>query len=307
MRRRVLGVIGPLMLGPLHCGPVQSLLKFFALTYAVAWTCFFTAAVLSGGIGSFLPAAAALRMPLLMVGTFAPSLVALGITARDDGVRGIQALLRRVLDSSVAARWYVFAIGYMAAIKLSVAVVYRLGTGSWPPFGREPWYVIAAAIVISTPVQAGEEIGWRGYALPRLAAHFGFARASLVLGLIWACWHLPPFFVPGIGNYGQSFPFFAAGGIALSVAMTWLYVNTRGSLLLAMLMHSAVNQSMGIVPTRLAKPGSPLALDTSLVTSIFGAILWMTAAYFLAQMRHIEFTASQKQPVTWATIGRPSL
>jgi hypothetical protein len=227
-------------------------------------------------------------MPLLMVGTFAPSLVALGMTARDDGVRGIQALLLRVLDSSVAARWYVFAVGYMAAIKLSVAAVYRLGTGSWPPFGNEPWYTIVAAIVISTPVQAGEEIGWRGYALPRLAARFGLARASLVLGLLWACWHLPLFFVPGLGNYGQSFPLFVAGGIALSVAMAWLYANTAGSVLLAMLMHSAVNQTMGIVPTRLAKPGNPFALDTSPVTWLFAAILWITAAYFLVRMRRVN-------------------
>ncbi len=117
------------------------------------------------------------------------------------------------------------------------------------------------------------------------------SRAGTDLGVLASAALL----LPGIGNYGQSFPVFAAGGIALSVAMTWLYVNTRGSLLLAMLMHSAVNQTMGIVPTRLAKPGSPLALDTSLVTWIFGAILWMTAAYFLARMRHVEFTASQQR------------
>jgi membrane protease YdiL (CAAX protease family) len=275
-------------------GPVRSLLKFFALTYAVTWMCFFTAWALSSSVGSFVPALAAFRMPLLILGTFAPSLVALGITTRDEGIPGTQALLRRLLDSRVAARWYVFAIGYMAAIKLAVAVVYRLGIGSWPPFGNEPWYTIVAAIVISTPVQAGEEIGWRGYALPRLAARFGLARASLVLGLLWAWWHLPLFFVPGLGNHGQSFPVFVAGGIALSVAMAWLYANTHGSLLLAMLMHSAVNQTIGIVPTRLANPGNPFALDTSLVTWLFGAILWMTAAYFLVRMRHV------------ATLGSPA-
>ncbi len=266
---------------------MQSLLTFFALTYVVTWTSFFTAVALFDRAGSFVSTLADLRMPLLMLGTFAPSLVALGITARDEGIPGAQALLRRVLDSRVAGRWYVFAIGYMAAIKLAVAVVYRLGTGSWPPFGDEPWYTIVAAIVISTPVQAGEEVGWRGYALPRLAARFGLARASLVLGLLWACWHLPLFFVPGLGNYGQSFPLFVAGGIALSVAMAWLYANTAGSVLLAMLMHSAVNQTMGIVPTRLAKPGNPFALDTSPVAWLFGAILWMTAAYFLVRMRHV--------------------
>ena len=111
-----------------------------------------------------------------------------------------------------------------------------------------------------------------------------------MLGLLWACWHLPLFFVPGLGNHGQSFPLFVVGGIALSVAMAWLYANTNGSLLLAMLMHSAVNQTIGIVPTRRVNPGDPFALDTSLVTWLFGAILWMTAAYFLVRMRHVART-----------------
>jgi uncharacterized protein len=267
--------------------PVHSLPRFFALTYAATWTCFFAAAALSASDGSVVPALAAFQMPLLMLGTFAPSLVALGFTARDEGIPGTRALLRRVLDTRVAARWYVFAIGYMAAIQLAVAVIHRLGIGSWPAFGTEPWYAIVAAIVISTPVQAGEEIGWRGYALPRLAARFGLARASLVLGLLWAWWHLPLFFVPGLGNHGQSFPLFVAGGVALSVAMAWLYANTNGSLLLAMLMHSAVNQTIGIVPTRLANPGNPFALDTSFVAWLFIAMLWMTAGYFLVRMRHV--------------------
>ena len=118
--------------------------------------------------------------------------------------------------------------------------------------------MIAVAIVIGTPLQAGEEIGWRGYALPRLADRFGLARASLMLGLLWACWHLPLFLLPGHPNYGQSFPTFLLGGVGLSVAIAWLYANSKGSVLLPMLMHSAVNQTNGVVPTRLAVAGNPL-------------------------------------------------
>jgi len=261
-----------------------SLLKFFFLTYAVTWACFIIAAAISHGTASTVPALTVVRWLLLLLGTFAPSLVALGVTARDNGIPGTQALLRRLFEWRVGARWYLFAIGYMAAIKLTVALVHRVITGLWPRFGNEAWYVIVAAIVISTPVQAGEEIGWRGYALPRLAARLGLARASVLLGVIWATWHLPIFFVPGVDNYGQSFPVFLLEVPALSVAIAWLYAHTNESLLLAMLMHSAVNQTLGIVPSAVASAANPFALSPSLVAWLTAAFLWITAVYFLVRM-----------------------
>jgi uncharacterized protein len=267
---------------------VGSLLKFFFLTYAATWVCFITAAAISHRPASTLPALAIVRGLLLLLGTFAPSLVALGVTALDNGLPGMQALFRRLFEWRVGARWYLFATGYMAAIKLTVALVHRVATGSWPRFGDEAWYVIVVAIVISTPIQAGEEIGWRGYALPRLAARFGFARASILLGLIWACWHLPLFFLPGIDKYGQSFPVWALGVTALSVAITWLYAHTNESLLLAMLMHSAVNQTLGIVPPAVANAANPFALSASLVAWLTAALSAITAVYFLARMPRIE-------------------
>ena len=106
----------------------------------------------------------------------------------------MRALFRRTVKWSVAVRWYIFAVLYMAAIKLASAALLRLSTGAWPAFGREAVYLMAIAIVFSTPVQAGEEIGWRGYALPSLSAPFGLSTASIALGVVWACWHLPFFF-----------------------------------------------------------------------------------------------------------------
>jgi hypothetical protein len=173
----------------------------------------------------------------------------------------------------------------MAAIKLVVALVYRVATSGWPPFTHEHWYVILAASVLSTPVQAGEEIGWRGYALPRMAAQLGLAQASVVLGLIWACWHLPFFFIPGIDKSGQSFPVYLLQVTALSVVSAWLYWRTHASLLLVMLLHSAVNQTVGIVPSTVAKVANPFALSTSLVAWLTVSLLWIGAAYFLVRMR----------------------
>jgi membrane protease YdiL (CAAX protease family) len=263
---------------------VGSLLKFFSLTYAVTWTCFISLVVLSGSSASADPARAVFRGLLLYLGIFAPSFVALGLTARAEGRAGALALLRRLVQWQVGARWYVFAAGYMAAIKLAVALVHRVITGSWPRFGDEAWYVMIAATVISTPVQAGEEIGWRGYALPRLAARLGLAGGSILLGILWACWHLPLFFLPAADTFGQSFPVYVLQVIAISVTMAWLYGRTKGSLLLVMLMHAAVNNTKDIVPSAVANAANPFALSTSLVAWLTTAFLWATAVYFLVRM-----------------------
>jgi len=272
---------------PMKARLTDSLIRFFSLTYAVTWICFLAAIALAGGAGSFITA------PLLLLGTVAPSLVALGIAARAEGIAGMQAELGRMFASMGTARWYLFAVGYMAAIKLAAAIVDRLISGSWPSFGTEPWYIIVVAIAFSTPVQAGEEIGWRGYALPRLAERLGLARASLLLGLIWGCWHLPLFFMPGVGQYGQSFPMFLGGTLALSVALAWLYANTNGSVLLTMLMHSALNQTVGMVPSAVPNATSPWTLNGSPVGWLTDVFLWITAAYFLIRMKRIPLSLAK--------------
>ncbi len=254
------------------------MVKFFVLTYAVMWVFFISVAVAA------IPATSPLGTLLLLLGTFAPSMVALWLTARAEGRTGARALLRPVLQWRLGARWYVFAVTYMVAIKLAVALIHRVAAGAWPRFGDTPWYVIPAAIAFSTPIQAGEEIGWRGSALPRLAARWGLSRASLLLGLIWGCWHLPQFFIVEADTYRQSFLVYVLGVTALSVAMAWLYVHTKGSLLPVMVPHAAVNNSKDIVPSAVAGSTNPFGLTASPVAWLTVTLLWVCAAYFLARM-----------------------
>ena len=264
---------------------MRAALGFFALTYVISWMCFAAAFVMVRGRVS---AAAGTRLPLLVLGlfgTFSPSIVGLGLTARSEGVAGIHTLLERLFKWRVGVRWYVFAAGYLATIKIGVALVHRIAIGSWPRFGVEPWYILAIATVLSTPVQAGEEIGWRGFALPRLTAHLGLARASLLLGIVWAIWHLPLFFVPGVDNYGQSFVIFALQVTAISVPMAWLYARTNGSLLLVMLMHAANNQTRNIVPSAVAGTTHALTVSTYLPAWLTVILLWIAAWYFLVRIR----------------------
>ena len=149
--------------------------------------------------------------------------------------------------------------------------------------------------MLSTPVQAGEEIGWRGFAF-RLAARLGPARASLLLGIVWAIWHLPLFFVPGIDNYGQSFAIFALQVTAISVPMAWLYARTSGSLLLVMLMHGASNQTRNIVPSAVPATAHALTLSTYLPAWLTVMLLWIAACYFLFRMPNSRRTQIGEQP-----------
>lgn len=269
---------GNLTLDPARPKPAPSVARFFLLTFILTWACWIPVVTWPRLVGS------PLRTPLWLLGVFAPSLVATGLTAWNEGVAGVKALLGRIVDWRVSARWYLFAVSFMAAVKVGVALIYRASTATWPRFGHEGPAIILIAILLSTPVQAGEEIGWRGYALPRLAERMGFARASVLLGLVWACWHLPQFFFYGADTYHQSFPIWSLEVIALSVAFAWLYTHTRGSLLLVMLMHAAINNTKDIVPSGAAHATNPFSLHASSVLYLTAAFLWLTAAYFLLRM-----------------------
>jgi uncharacterized protein len=265
---------------------VGSLLTFFSLTYAVGWASWIAAAALSGYVTTPGQLPPTLRALLFLPGTFAPAFVALALTLRAEGRAGVLALLGPLFQWRAGVRWYVFAVSYMAAIKLAAALVFRLATGSWPLFGPVAWYVLLAATLFSTVVggQTGEEIGWRGWALPRLAARIGLARSSVLLGVIWALWHLPLFFISGTDLAGQSLTLFVLAVTPLSVAIAWLYWGTNGSLLLTMLLHAAINNTTGIVPAGVLPAGNPWVLKTSPVGWLTIALLWIVAGYFLIRM-----------------------
>ena len=263
----------------------RSLVSFFLLTYAVSWTCWLAAVKISHETRTPLAAVGVLRSTLLLVGAFGPALAAVLLTSRADGRRGLYALLARMFQGRVDLRWYLFAILYMPTIKLAVALTHRLASGMWPRFGHEGPILITIAILLSLPMQSGEELGWRGYALPHLACRFGWPFASVVLGAVWGLWHLPLFFLPGADKYGQSFLVYVIGTIAFSVAIAWVYARTHGSLLLTMLLHSAFDQTIGIVSDVLAPGEKPFALGASLSFILTVAFMWIVAVYLLVKMK----------------------
>jgi hypothetical protein len=94
----------------------------------------------------------------------------------------------------------------------------------------------------------GEEPGWRGFALPRLQARYGPLLGTLILGTIHGLWHLPSFFTPFAAPFTVSnFVGFVVAIMGASFFWTWIYNNTKGSLLIALLVHSAFNAASGVL------------------------------------------------------------
>ena len=261
------------------------LLGYFLLTFLVTWSLWFAAAALAapGNTGFFGG-----RGPVFLLGIFAPALVAIALTAQAEGRSGVKRLLARIGHWQVGARWYIIAISYFAVIKLAAALVHRVVTGEWPQFGDTPVVIMLLGIAVSLWAQAGEEVGWRGYALPRLAQYVGLGGASLVIGFAWAAWHLPLFVLPDSGSTGQSFPVYLLHVMAMSVVFAYVYWKTGGSLLLVMLMHAAVNNTTGIVPTAVGGDITPIALGGSLIAWATVAVSWAVAAPLLILMRKAD-------------------
>ena len=174
---------------------------------------------------------------------FGPALAAVIVAAITDGRAGLRDLLGRLVRWRVGARWYAVALGLPVILALAAAGLHlALGARSSIEFGGLSVLNFVVFVLI-----VGEELGWRGYALPRLLARRSALAASLILGVLWGLWHLPTFFVPGAPQHGLPITAFLLLTMAYSVLFTWIYLHTGGSVLLATLFHGAINLSQGLL------------------------------------------------------------
>jgi membrane protease YdiL (CAAX protease family) len=202
-------------------------------------------------------------------------LASLLATALQTGKAGVIALLKRFLIWRVGIVWYLVAILSFGTLDLIALGLDRLLGGAEIDFGATYasqifgpemalWAVFVPFFLVDL-LTNGEEIGWRGYALPRLLERYSALIASLVIGAIWAVWHLPKFLTAG-SAHDYPFIFFIVDVLAKAVIFTWLAVHTRHSLLLASLMHAAINTSAVFLPLMPHLTGElrPLLLSISL-------------------------------------------
>lgn len=229
------------------------LLSFFLLAYALTWVGWSPWILSDAGVGLLSSDIGEISILWNVVGLIlGPTLVAFIVTVTLEGKEGVIHLLRRTMLWRVGLRWYVFVFLVIPTVVLVSAVVMP---GALASFDAAVVPSVLVKLVIIGPIllfiggPVFEEIGWRGFALPRLQPRYGPLTASLILGVLWGLWHLPLFLVPAWDtphNSPLDIALFVVLAVSIAVILTWVFNNTKGSVLLAILAHGAFNTSVAI-------------------------------------------------------------
>ena len=217
------------------------LASFFILAFAISWT-----------LG--MPAALVPAWPELLtfLAAFGPAAAAIILSGLAEGSDGILRLLSPLKKWQVGMRWYLVVLLGPALMMTSLVLLFELsGKGIEYPSSikilatiADHLPTLAAIFIYQVVIIWGEEIGWRGYALPGLEKKYHPILASVILGVLWGLWHLPSFWIEGSVHQKMSVLFFVLATIGYSLLYTLIYNGTRGSLWIMCLLHAANNTTV---------------------------------------------------------------
>ena len=249
---------------------LSPLLAFVVLAFSWSW---------GVGLGAqyAMPLSPVFGTILAMVSGFGPSIASISVVASISTNSEFRTWLAGCLSWRIDWRWYAVAFGLPPAIMLAALALHGALGGALPASPATGHITIAVAnfgLILLVGGPLGEEFGWRGYALPALTVRFNWRIASLLVGFLWALWHLPLFFMVGTLQSHLPFLLFLISTIAESVMFGWLARNTGNSVVPAMVMHTSINAWMNIIPV-LPNSGSlqPLTLMIGIEAIIALALL----------------------------------
>jgi hypothetical protein len=189
---------------------------------------------------------------VILIAAYSASLAGVILTAIVSGKAGLREMFRRLLIWRVGIGWWAFALFAVVPMYLGGIVLASLFRGSPLEVNlAQPLYMFIPLLIMQFFLDSGlgEELGWRGFLLPRLQARHNALIASIIVGIVWGLWHLPMFLVdvmPPMYELGQMYGvvpalvgFTVFITIPWSILFTWLYNNTKGSLLLAFVFHAS--------------------------------------------------------------------
>lgn len=258
----------------------KQLFVFFIATYFISWSLFFV------GYKTQL-------LPVILLGIWGPSITAIILTSIYFGKKGLAQLFSRFKRYKVKWYWWILLILLPVSIHFTGRSIWQLFyDGELNPFYLDTTYWAGAIIPSFIIAGFGEEIGWRGFALPRLQINFSPFKASIILALVHLFWHLPTYWL-GQGIHNVPFLFVLAFVFPWTFIFNWLYNRSGGSLIFAIGFHAISNASLAIV--RFMPLDSEVPITTDLITNTYipielaGPYLSVCAVYFVVALLVVRF------------------
>ncbi len=259
------------------------LFSFFFMAYAFSWIILIPYILSQWNV---LPDTKYYQIFFILNAFVGPTLSAYIMSRVTAGKDGWLNMKKRFRTLKVGWLWYAFIlVGIPLVMMFGISIL----PGALPSFQGFPpsfsvKYIIYFVIIFFGGGPLAEEIGWRGFALPRMQARYGALRSTLLLGVLWTFWHLPHFLTAAQrGGPGSSLsilyinlPIFLLLVMSIAVIMTWVFNHTKGSLFIAMLLHTSINT----FSLMLALFSDPIVTSTDLSVTIGLGILAIVILIF---------------------------
>jgi len=254
-------------------------LTYFALAFVISWGGILMMIGLGGILGTKEISEEA--MPFVYLATLlGPSVAGILMTGLVDGKAGFRVLLSRLFKWRVGARWY--AVALLTApilITMILFVLSRTSPAYLPAIAAtdDKGGLLLTGIVMGLVVGFFEELGWTGFAVPKLRQCYGVLATGLIVGILWGAWHFP-LFSGSVSSSGSLPPAIYLSVLLFSflpayrALMVWVY-NRTGSLFVAILMHAPLAASQLILIPSAISGGQVVTYDLT-----FAAALWVVVA-----------------------------
>lgn len=268
---------------------------YFALTFVLSWGCM----LLMIGPDNFpiSPELAETQGALLYVGMLlGPSISSLLLIGLADGKSGFRELWTRLRMWRVNVRWYGIAILTAPLVAMGVLLALSLYSRAFVPalfVAEDKLGLLISGLTAGLMVGFFEELGWSGFAVPRMRGRYGIFTTGLIIGLVWGAWHFLPFWEADSFSLALPFALLLARLISwlppYRMLMVWVH-DQSGSLLVTILMHAS------LVATTLTLPSMELS-GTALLTWLvaWAAALWGAAAIAAGASRRAVSQPSEQK------------